>query len=191
MEPSKVDRLNLLFDGEDRPPLPDGTKPHVADQDLIHASGSEWQKSNIPSTASYPRTIPKAEPPPENRRDIELVSSSDDDDEYVASFKAKSRPKLDLTKASNTKQKNKRRKGKNSPSPTMEKSNDQRKVDSARSRSSSTSSIYSEHGVLTGSYCPIILASKFPYKYLRAETSDKVAKRFFDEGKFWRRSWQV
>lgn len=41
------------------------------------------------------------------------------------------------------------------------------------------------------SYCPIISVSKFPYKYISGSDSQRVAERFFDQGKFWQRGWEL
>ncbi|CAL5867574.1 uncharacterized protein PFLUO_LOCUS1793 [Penicillium psychrofluorescens] len=42
---------------------------------------------------------------------------------------------------------------------------------------------------LAESYCPVVALSRFPYRYLRGEMSQKVASRFFDANKFWDRHW--
>lgn len=195
MAPSRLERLNMLLGSEDRPPLPDPATLHIADQDLLPASDTRPVFSSS-TTASYPRTIPKPAPPPPDRRDIDQISSSDDD-EYVAAFKESSRPKIDLQPAQKTVKNKKKKKGTSASSQSAARTYDESSVTTiaghapARSRSSSTSSTYSEHGTVTGTFCPLVLASKFPYKYLRTDTSDKVAKRFFDEGKFWRRPWKM
>ncbi|KAK8221394.1 hypothetical protein IWZ01DRAFT_39751 [Phyllosticta capitalensis] len=41
------------------------------------------------------------------------------------------------------------------------------------------------------SYIYTSLASKFPYKFLSKDFSDKVAKKFFDRNQFWNRSWDL
>ncbi|KAK7547106.1 hypothetical protein IWX47DRAFT_270184 [Phyllosticta citricarpa] len=41
------------------------------------------------------------------------------------------------------------------------------------------------------SYIYISLASKFPYKFLSRDYSDKVAKKFFDRNQFWNRGWDL
>ncbi|KAI5308406.1 hypothetical protein KEM55_005805, partial [Ascosphaera atra] len=40
-------------------------------------------------------------------------------------------------------------------------------------------------------FCPLIAVSRFPYKYLHGKLSDSVAKGFFDQGKFFRRTWDL
>lgn len=44
---------------------------------------------------------------------------------------------------------------------------------------------------LNGSFCPAISLSRFPYKFIRDNISQSVASEFFDEGKFWERSWDL
>ncbi|KAK7531595.1 uncharacterized protein J3D65DRAFT_680536 [Phyllosticta citribraziliensis] len=41
------------------------------------------------------------------------------------------------------------------------------------------------------SYIYISLASKFPYKFLSRDFSEKVAKKFFDRNQFWNRGWDL
>ncbi|KAJ5625841.1 hypothetical protein N7510_002150 [Penicillium lagena] len=44
---------------------------------------------------------------------------------------------------------------------------------------------------LAESFCPVVALSRFPYRYLRGEMSQKVASRFFDGNKFWNRHWDL
>lgn len=41
------------------------------------------------------------------------------------------------------------------------------------------------------SFCQLSLLSRFPYKYIRGSDKDLVAKRFFDQTKFWNRTWDL
>ncbi|KAF2091777.1 hypothetical protein K490DRAFT_33126 [Saccharata proteae CBS 121410] len=40
-------------------------------------------------------------------------------------------------------------------------------------------------------FCPILAVSKFPYKFVKRSHSDRVAKLFFDTGKFWKNEWEL
>ncbi|OJD32135.1 qde-2-interacting protein [Diplodia corticola] len=40
-------------------------------------------------------------------------------------------------------------------------------------------------------YVSILVASKFPYKFLNRAYSDPVAKKFFDRNQFWERHWEL
>lgn len=40
-------------------------------------------------------------------------------------------------------------------------------------------------------FCPWLAVSRFPYKYVRGDDSDRIAKSFFDQGKFWERTWDM
>lgn len=42
-----------------------------------------------------------------------------------------------------------------------------------------------------GAFCPLLAVSKFPYKFVRNSSADKIAKGFFDQGKFWLRTWDL
>ncbi|KAI1971680.1 hypothetical protein LOZ53_006458 [Ophidiomyces ophidiicola] len=40
-------------------------------------------------------------------------------------------------------------------------------------------------------FCPAILISHFPYRYLDADAAEKAGPAFFDAGKFWNRKWNL
>ncbi|KAL1613810.1 hypothetical protein SLS54_010271 [Diplodia seriata] len=40
-------------------------------------------------------------------------------------------------------------------------------------------------------YVSVLVASKFPYKFLNRSYSDPVAKKFFDRNQFWDRAWEL
>lgn len=40
-------------------------------------------------------------------------------------------------------------------------------------------------------FCSILALAKFPYKHIEKRTSESVAGRFFNAGKFWMRSWDL
>ena len=43
----------------------------------------------------------------------------------------------------------------------------------------------------SGSFCPLVAVSRFPYKFIRGELTQPVANEFFAEGKFWKRRWDL
>lgn len=43
----------------------------------------------------------------------------------------------------------------------------------------------------SGSFCPAIALSRFPYKFIRDHLCQLVASEFFNEGKFWDRTWDL
>jgi hypothetical protein len=57
--------------------------------------------------------------------------------------------------------------------------------------SSSQGPVWPSDVTLAESYCPVVALSRFPYRYLRGEMSQKVASRFFDANKFWDRHWDL
>ncbi|EEH36783.2 hypothetical protein PAAG_07201 [Paracoccidioides lutzii Pb01] len=56
---------------------------------------------------------------------------------------------------------------------------------------------FSHHTLVAGgfnkptSFCPITAVSRFPYEHVRIGDRDRIAKRFFDKGKFWNRFWDI
>jgi hypothetical protein len=43
----------------------------------------------------------------------------------------------------------------------------------------------------SGSFCPLVAVSRFPYKFIRGELTQPIANEFFAEGKFWKRRWDL
>lgn len=44
---------------------------------------------------------------------------------------------------------------------------------------------------VSGSFCPLIAVSRFPYRFIHGDLSQAVASAFFDGGKFWKRRWNM
>lgn len=44
---------------------------------------------------------------------------------------------------------------------------------------------------VSGSFCPLIAVSRFPYRFIHGDPSQLVARAFFDGGKFWERRWNM
>ncbi|KAL5357673.1 hypothetical protein BJX96DRAFT_182140 [Aspergillus floccosus] len=42
-----------------------------------------------------------------------------------------------------------------------------------------------------GNFCPLMAVSRFPYRHIKGELSQTVARNFFDGGKFWERVWDI
>ncbi|KAK2743665.1 hypothetical protein FQN57_004774 [Myotisia sp. PD_48] len=40
-------------------------------------------------------------------------------------------------------------------------------------------------------FCPLVAISRFPYKYIHSSKADRVAKGYFDGGKFWNLTWDI
>lgn len=44
---------------------------------------------------------------------------------------------------------------------------------------------------VSGSFCPLITVSRYPYRFVHGGLSQPVASAFFDGGKFWKRKWNM
>ncbi|OXV07023.1 hypothetical protein Egran_05211 [Elaphomyces granulatus] len=44
---------------------------------------------------------------------------------------------------------------------------------------------------LAACFCPVLAITRLPYKYIRNQGSDLIAKQFFDGGKIWARGWDL
>lgn len=40
-------------------------------------------------------------------------------------------------------------------------------------------------------FCPLTAIAKLPYKYFRGQKSKAIASTFFDQGRFWQRTWHL
>jgi hypothetical protein len=185
MPTSKLDRLNRLFEGDERIARPDPSKPHIADIDFMSKVSINKQATPklaqaeepcmIPAVNLYPReTTP---PPPPAGRDLDLLTSSDED-EYVAAFSSKPNTKKPQTKFP--------------PGTKSRRGNSQERA--LRNRFNASPRDLADHDVegnpLIGHFCPLVLVAKFPYKYI-VDTNDRISRRFFAENKFYQRTWDM
>ncbi|OJJ51670.1 hypothetical protein ASPZODRAFT_447596 [Penicilliopsis zonata CBS 506.65] len=51
--------------------------------------------------------------------------------------------------------------------------------------------LHPEQLPVENAFSPLLAVSRFPYKYIRGDLSQAVAKKFFDGGKFWTRGWDL
>ncbi|PGH11314.1 hypothetical protein AJ79_04930 [Helicocarpus griseus UAMH5409] len=159
------ERLKLLFGGGDEELL----KTNSGLQYPIEAkspSADGQRDVKIPSIG-----VPQANPANTSIKPAlqELSSSEDGFDEYLASFSQARKAKMKKKKSNMG--------GKSMP------------LSNGVDLSISTFSHHCDNKV--ASFCPIIAVSRFPYKYVRSSEKDRIAKGFFDAGKFWDRCWDL
>ncbi|EEH04148.1 QDE-2-interacting protein [Histoplasma capsulatum G186AR] len=166
-------RLKILFDGEDEELL----KTNTDLQSVLEIGTLSMKEQNNFNT-------PDAHPPETSQESaskkvvaVELSSSEDGFDEYLSAFSEVAR-------------KNKRKK-------KICSKNDDNKSQGRASLDLSTSMASHDAfgATLCGNggrlFCPISAVSRFPYKYIRGNAGEQIAQRFFNEGKFWNRSWDI
>lgn len=44
---------------------------------------------------------------------------------------------------------------------------------------------------LAAHFCPIMALSRYPYRHMKGELSQRAGSQFFDGGKFWSRHWDM
>lgn len=191
MPTPKADRLNRLFEGDSLPPLPDPTTSHIADTEIVSKMQPVQQPWKVPKVAQTPRKITRS--PPRTGRDLDQLTSSDDD-EYVRAFKKPPTIKPETTAKF----------GKKTSSSSGSHFNEQRRAKN-RAKSSSDATTKSnandekDDGVskadrdghpLVGRFCPLMLVTKFCYKYMD-DPNDRVSRHFFASGKIWNRTWDM
>ncbi|KKZ65982.1 hypothetical protein EMCG_08276 [[Emmonsia] crescens] len=165
-------RLEMLFDGGDEELLKTNTELQSVLE--IGTLSVEEQNTVNPSEINTPQT---GQASASTKPAVEELSSSEDGfDEYLAAF-------------SQASQKSKRKK-------KIHNKNDNICMGSTDpDLSILTFSHHTSGAAFCGngakSFCPISAVSRFPYKYVRGSDGDRIAQRFFSEGKFWKRSWDI
>lgn len=199
------DRLNRLFDNSPLPSVPTPGELHFSEKELQDRKATQEKRWELPSTAEYPRKI---QSPPKNQaqRDLDILTSSDDDDDYVSSFKKKPSMKQP-TKTVEPKRRvmpephafGYPADGKIEPKAKIEylaKGKHSQRTPSVQVGEHSDDD--DEHfptkdaqGNSTGShFCQLTLAAKFPYKYMN-DANDRVSRHFFASNKFYNREWDL
>ncbi len=191
MPTSKADRLNKLFERDSLPPPPDPQKAHIADTEIISKMQPAQQAWKVPNVAQTPRRVTRS--PPRTGRDIDQLTSSDDD-EYISAFKkmpiakpettVKPRKKTYTSGGSKNDGKPKAKIGSNSST------NATAKTEANSGNDDGVSDVDRDGQPLVGRFCPLMLVTKFCYKYMD-DPNDRVSKHFFASGKIWNRIWDM
>lgn len=188
MPTSKADRLNKLFEGDSLPPPPDPNTPHIADTEIVPKMQHAQQPWAVPKVAQQPRRVARS--PPRTGRDIEQLTSSDDD-EYVRAFRKTPSIKSEIASKS---RKNSSKDSSRSPAqhpgqrPTEKARSDG--TDADQEVDDGVSQMDRDGNPLIGRFCPLMLVTKFCYKYMD-DPNDRVSKHFFASGKIWNRTWDM
>jgi hypothetical protein len=189
MPTSKADRLNKLFGKDSLPPPPEPNLSHLADTEIISKMSPAQRPWKIPKVAQIPRKITRS--PPRTGRDLDQLTSSDDD-EYVRAFKKtpamKPEPKAKANKTgpSTGYQQNGGPKAK----VRTKSGHVTTKVGAGEGDDDGVSVVDRDDHPLIGRYCPLMLVTKFCYKYMD-DPNDRVSRHFFASGKIWNRTWKM
>ncbi|PGG99766.1 hypothetical protein GX51_06138 [Blastomyces parvus] len=167
-------RLKLLFDGEDEELLKTNTGLQSA-LEIGTLSMKEQNTFKPPETGETSRQ--QSSQAGASKKLVEDPSSSEDGfDEYLTAFSEAAR-------------KSKRKKK------ILNRSNNHCRGSTHVDLSISTASYDTLGAAFCGNggrlFCPISAISRFPYKYIRGSDGERIAQRFFSEGKFWKRSWDI
>jgi hypothetical protein len=206
MATDPAERFNKIFAKSARPELPDPSQPHIADLELAKPASIEQEvkQSQIPDV---PQVACKfSQPDRSGARDI--ISSSEDEDDYVNAFKSAKPSILQKPEKNGGKRSRKATNGglgkaqetqielpghlSDSPedtiSPSMRYPED---YETGKMPSLSKLPVHDVDGnKATGHFCVFSLVAKFPYRYMK-DPSDKVSKHFFAYNKFYEREWDV
>ncbi|KEF58540.1 uncharacterized protein A1O9_06466 [Exophiala aquamarina CBS 119918] len=187
MATNAQDRLAKLFAGQTLPTTTASSEPHFFEKEIEEKRSKDQKqpKWQLPSTAKYSRQIPKPVKPAPS---AELLTSSDDDDDYISLFSKKPSMKTISQQPPDPKQCVEPQggaeyihKGKQSPK------------HSSQGTSSKTNNSKSSHSAslpTTDKFCQFNLVSKFPYKYMN-DAGDRVSRHFFANNKFFNRTWDL
>lgn len=174
------DRLAALFKAVPLPTPPAADVKTYAEKELeVQMAGQSGWK--IPDQAEYPRKHSGPAPKPADNTD--LLTSSDDDDDYVAAFseKPKMRP-AEYTKSGRWAEKSK------ASSQGRRKNAESFKTDE---NLRGDLPVADKHGnPVVGHFCSFNLVAKFPYKYMD-DGNGRVSRHFFANGKIFMRTWDL
>ncbi|KAK5046587.1 hypothetical protein LTR84_007348 [Exophiala bonariae] len=201
METNPQDRLANLFAGRPLPVTGKSGAPHFSEQELQEKREKDQPKPKwqLPLAAEFPRQIPKARgPKPQPTR--ELLTSSDDDDDYVSSFSQKPSMKTTAEQFSKSKSRGSDASGGHQSNPPANINPEY----IHQGKSTTKRSKYAQNSVrntndhpsdpaafpITGNFCQFGLAAKFPYKYMN-DVHDRVSRHFFASNKFFSRTWDL
>ncbi|OJD26297.1 hypothetical protein ACJ73_02326 [Blastomyces percursus] len=169
-------RLKLLFDGGDEKLLKTNTGLQSA-LEIATLSIKEQKTVNNPPDTAETSCQQSNQAGPSKKPAVEEPSSSENGfDEYLATFSEAAR-------------KSKRKK-------KIWNNNDNHCRGSTHADLSISTTAYDTLGAAFYSnggrlFCPISAISRFPYKYIRGRDGERIAQHFFNEGKFWKRPWDI
>lgn len=171
MSAKTVQRFDKLFANGEKPALPDRSKPHAVDRGFADQD---------PGALGTPKRVEPAPPvnqvsqasqqdkstvgslqhgtSHQNSQTVN-VDSSEDSDDYDSAFNFRPMPKMKSTMG--------------------------KMPEGWRSAINAFPALDQSGNPLAGVYCQVDLAARFPYRYLERDASERVAKHFFNEGKFW------
>jgi hypothetical protein len=206
MATSAEDRLAKLFRSGNRPARPAPNEKTFAEKELeqLEENNATWK---IPATAQYPRKVKVDSPQPAAGRDI--LTGSDDEDDYVSAFNPKPTMKQAVSKKKSHKQAPRQmpepdafgypKDAKVEPTGRIAYIEDwsaeinnnggaeyERKASAPRELSKTGD----RGNPATGHFCQLGLVAKFPYKYMTDE-NDRVSRHFFANNKFYERTWDL
>lgn len=192
-----AERFAQIFANIPKPKRPDPTQPHIADTEFARPESPRPKSPEhykIPVKPQKKRKFLK-----ENRQSArDIISSSEDEDDYVNSFKNKAKPEM-LGPS--------KYEGGRKPCQIagVRSGNDKSaQIDSSAVPASTKHPEDVNDGDMkfkfpaadvdgnkaTGHFCIFSLVSKFPYKYMK-DPADQVSKRFFAANKFYAREWDM
>ncbi|KAK5198748.1 hypothetical protein LTR92_001219 [Exophiala xenobiotica] len=187
-------RLNRLFAGQPLPSPPQPGEVHFSVKELEQkAAKDQSQTWKIPATAEYPRKII----PPPKPTGADVLSSSEDEDDYVGAFRQK--PSMISPTKQFTKSKPNPKDTHIEPNRAIEyipqgkisfKAAKEHAVPESFNDNEGLPTSNAQGAPVIGHFCQFFLAAKFPYKYMN-DRNDRVSKRFFADNKFFNRTWDI
>lgn len=191
MATDPAERFKKIFANTGRPELPDPGRPHIADLELANPAPAdqEVKRFKIPDVPQVKRKI--IQPDRSGARDI--ISNSEDEDEYVNAFKSSAKPSMlqKPKKIGNSKSLKPTIKLNDTPEDNISPSMRCPEDDVDKIQSPPELPVQDVDGnKATAHFCIFSLVAKFPYKYMQ-DPSDKVSKRFFASNKFYEREWDM
>jgi hypothetical protein len=186
---TRAARVQLLFEGHELPQQPTSALQRTIDEEMNELYS--WQRqttTNMTETTSHQVNREMAKEVVKADVYDSLEDGSDMEDEFIAACARKEAAKLKEAQS-----KSKKSKGKNNKNPNPDSRSTSHNMDPRATvwTGSKPDLRPAEGATKLGTFCAISSVAKFPYKYIDKEHSERVADRFFNEGKFWDRTIDV
>ena len=186
---TKEERLNLLYNGQQRP------DPVSVDPYVLGLASRPFDPSRLPNFTEPNKRQPEGAD--QNLSTTKKTTSTaqqttyntDDDneeDEYILACMASAKSKNAIQAPPPTRSgKKKNTIAGAESSQTQAKGKDKCDYSTAIPQNDALGN------KIVSQFCSLALVAVYPYKFISKDIADKVAKRYFDQGKIWKQDWEL
>ncbi|KKY16848.1 putative qde-2-interacting protein [Phaeomoniella chlamydospora] len=195
MDLTMEDKLAILYQGESRPAavasdVPDGGLTSKLQTPSMSIPTNEATTAHRQKPKSLHQRPVHSERKTEQEH-TDMQSDSEIEDDYIAACAAKVAPKNISKQILFGRRKRSDSYDKTSSTLAVGKSMLPQSGEHADPKSSFATACDDSENTLATKFCALALIAVFPYKFISKDASDRVAKRFFDQGKIWSYQWEI